>query len=553
MYSVSETYAKKIISDDRAFAVRLTFGSSRVITGTTIQNMALDEIVNSTDVLTMGCACSNKITINLINPPTDIDYSNTDFTAEAGLLVEDRPITYEWIPLGKFYGAEAETNNDFKNLTLTAYDGFIKMSGKYNTRVAGATTLQAVYDDLKTQLRENCGIILKERMLPEYAIEDFPNLDITYTQAAGYVAGCLGEFARFDRNGELEFTWYTNNGQTIDRTQQYMGGFKRTTDKVLTVTSISTGTQDKPIIRGGGVNGTGINFENPYITDAMADDIYNKINNFTYTPCQVLWRGDPAVQAGDMVQALDENLTAHTILVMSQSLKIGGGCNASIDCKGKTETTSQFSNGFESTRKKIEKAYRGLEKAILDATNKITGNTGGYVVIHDTNDDGKPDEILITNAEDIAFATKVWRWNKEGLGYSHNPAGNAYAGPYGVAITADGQINADFIATGTLRLGGYNNSSGRFELYNEAGGLIAEMDNTGLTFTANSSGDYVKLSAEKGLVGYDKNGNEIYLADAGVFKMKNAEVENEIKIAGKIKIVPVSTESNVGVGFVALV
>ena len=34
--------------------------------------------------------------------------------------------------------------------------------------------------------------------------------------------------------------------------------------------------------------------------------------------------------------------------------------------------------------------------------------------------------------------------------------------------------------------------------------------------------------------------------------MKNAEVENEIKIAGKIKIVPVSTDSNVGVGFVAI-
>ena len=35
--------------------------------------------------------------------------------------------------------------------------------------------------------------------------------------------------------------------------------------------------------------------------------------------------------------------------------------------------------------------------------------------------------------------------------------------------------------------------------------------------------------------------------------MKNAEVENEIKIAGKIKIVPVATNENVGVGFVALV
>ena len=551
MYSVSENYTKKIIADDRAFTVKLTFGSSNEITSTTIQNITLDEIVNSTDVLTMGCACSHKITINLINPPTDIDYENSSFVAKVGLKIGDRPTTYEEIPLGKFYVAEAETSNDFKNLTITAYDGFYKITGKYITSVVGATTLQAVYDDLKTQLYENFGIVLKERVLPEYAIADFPSLDITYIQAIGYVAGCLGEFARFDRNGELEFTWYTDVGLTIDRSQQYMNGFKRTTDKPLTITSISTGTQEKPIVRGGGVNGININFENPYITDKMADDIYNKINTFTYTPCQVKWRGNPAIQAGDMLQTLDKDGNAHNVLVMSQSLKIGGGCNASIECKGKTETTSNFSNNYESTSKKIERVYKGLEAAILDATNKITGNSGGYVIIHDTNNDGKPDEILVTNAEDLPFATKVWRWNKEGLGYSYNPAGNAYSGPYGVAITADGKINADFIATGTLSLGGFNNSNGKFKLYDNAGNEIIGMDNTGLTINAPGKG-YVTLDAIDGLVGYDTNHNKIYWVDDGVFRMKNAEVENEIKIAGKIKIVPVSTSSNVGIGFVAL-
>ena len=110
MYSVSENYAKKIIAADRAFAVRLTFGSSTVLTGATIQNISVDEIVNSTDVLTMGCACSNKITVNLINPPLDMSYNGLGFTAEVGLLVESRPITYEWIPLGKFY----QGNNTLK-------------------------------------------------------------------------------------------------------------------------------------------------------------------------------------------------------------------------------------------------------------------------------------------------------------------------------------------------------------------------------------------------------------------------------------------------------
>ena len=87
-----------------------------------------------------------------------------------------------------------------------------------------------------------------------------------------------------------------------------------------------------------------------------------------------------------------------------------------------------------------------LRDAINRATNAITGNLGGYVVIHDSNEDGKPDEILIMDSPSIASATKVWRWNNSGLGYSST----GYAGPYETAITADGEIVANFMTTGTL-------------------------------------------------------------------------------------------------------
>lgn len=450
MFQVSEEYAKKIISNNRAFSLRLTFGASTELTGTTIQDITLNELVNSGNSLTMGCACSNKITINLINSPTNIEYDGATFTAEVGLLLNDRPITYEYIPLGKFYATDPETNNDFKNLKLTAYDGFVKMTGKYIPTVPEDTTLQAVYDDLREQLASDCGVVLKERTLPEYRIPTFPYLDITYTEAIAYVAGCLGGFARFDRYGELEIAWFEDNGQEISRQMQYMNGFKRTLDKSVMVTSLSTGTDENLIVKGDGTNGLQINFENPYITNDMATDIYNRVNRFSFTPCSVQWRGDPATQAGDIVKVYDKDNLPHAVLVMSQTIKIGGGCNAKIECKGSGDTKSEFSSNFEPLGQKIERLNIKLEKAILDATSAITGNKGGVVVLHDTNNDEKPDELLIMDIEDIALATKVWRWNKAGLGYAYNPLGNAYLGPYKTAITADGQINADFITTGTL-------------------------------------------------------------------------------------------------------
>lgn len=100
------------------------------------------------------------------------------------------------------------------------------------------------------------------------------------------------------------------------------------------------------------------------------------------------------------------------------------------------------------TKKTAETAVSpsALETAVDQATAQITGANGGYIVWHDSNDDGEPDEMLVMNTPSISTATKVWRFNQNGLGHSHN----GYSGTYGLALTADGAIVADRITTGTL-------------------------------------------------------------------------------------------------------
>lgn len=112
------------------------------------------------------------------------------------------------------------------------------------------------------------------------------------------------------------------------------------------------------------------------------------------------------------------------------------------------DARTNIADTIANTQKQIEEkpSTSQMQAAVTHATEKITGNLGGYVVIHDSNGDGEPDEILIMDTADISTATKVWRWNQMGLGYS----GTGYAGPYGLAMTADGEIVADFISTGTL-------------------------------------------------------------------------------------------------------
>jgi len=86
-----------------------------------------------------------------------------------------------------------------------------------------------------------------------------------------------------------------------------------------------------------------------------------------------------------------------------------------------------------------------INQAIADATNAITGNSGGKVILHPALN---PQELLVLTDANTSMQTAVrlWRWNAGGLGFSSG----GYNGPFSTAITADGKIVADFITAGTM-------------------------------------------------------------------------------------------------------
>ena len=202
------------------------------------------------------------------------------------------------------------------------------------------------------------------------------------------------------------------------------------------------------------------------------------------------------------------------------------------------------------TEVKVNESKVLLQDELKEATAKINSVYGSSYVIYDGN------EILVVDKlpkENAKYCIKI---NSAGIGFSQN----GIYGTFNSAWTIDGtfncqvanMINASFsmLRGGVLKLGGSNNSSGSFELYDNTNNLIATMDKEGLTVYA-ISGDYVKINTEVGFAGFDKNGNKTYWADGDVFHMANAEIENIAKFAGMIQLVPVSTSSNKGIGFVA--
>ena len=109
-------------------------------------------------------------------------------------------------------------------------------------------------------------------------------------------------------------------------------------------------------------------------------------------------------------------------------------------------TISEVQSSVEKVESSIGRFPKLMQAAISKATGLITGQSGGYVVINTDSESGQPYELLILDDPSIDDAVNVWRWNVGGLGFSKN----GYNGPYETAITADGQIVADFITSGSL-------------------------------------------------------------------------------------------------------
>lgn len=108
-----------------------------------------------------------------------------------------------------------------------------------------------------------------------------------------------------------------------------------------------------------------------------------------------------------------------------------------------TSVNNQISAAILQKIEALPKAHSILKEAKENATHIMNMATTGYITI--TKDDYGSETLYISNVRDYTKADKLWKWNMNGLGYS-NDGGKTF----GLAITMDGSIVADYITTGVL-------------------------------------------------------------------------------------------------------
>lgn len=176
-----------------------------------------------------------------------------------------------------------------------------------------------------------------------------------------------------------------------------------------------------------------------------------------------------------------------------------------------------------------------VKAAIMAASEAITGQKGGSVILHDTRGGNKPNELLFLDNDDISQAQKVWRFNLSGFGYSSN----GYEGPFTTAITRDGSIVADFITTGSMdaariTAGILKSKDGRFLIDLTANTITMKSTSGATVFGFDGNGNLTisgKITATSGsIAGFTiygdrlQGGNCTLYSDAGGGELKLGDV-----------------------------
>lgn len=432
--------------DRREFVVSTSSNGTRMVYERGIINLNVSQQGNGeSSGLVMGCCCASSCEVEFYNLDTVFNYNTKVVFVECGIKLEDDSFYY--IPAGFFIAEQPESEDDWRTVKITAYDEVSLMSGKWKSSLQYPNNAKAVLEEIcgsysiPLEYGEDIETALSNRIITES--DALKLTSYSQREVCGFIAGLVGANARMNTIGSMRIDWYAEQPSdysvSIPAEIQWQNGFKKISEDMFVINSITSGVDDAVFTAG---TGTGISFVNPIITEMEITAIYEKYGGLGFQPCSCEWRGNPCVECGDIIAVTDRKGAGYTVLISEQDIDLTGGLSSLISCPGGDADIS-FDTVNERTRAALNRQKTDWQNAITEATNALKGAEGGFFEILDNDSDGNPDGWMIKENEDGSKG--VILANKAGIGLSTD-GGTTYR----TAITYDG-INADCINAGKIK------------------------------------------------------------------------------------------------------
>lgn len=498
MYLKNPYYLELMKDDNRTYDVLIKTNTDK-LNSKVIKSLKYDLTINATDKLAIGGVYGASISLDLINfeqKLNNVSFDNKELEILIRLKSEQiytvekvdtikvqaldiskvKNLTSMWIPIGKFY-VESISKKENKKCSLKLIDKTKFLEKTYIPTIEFPATFKEIVQDISIQT----GIFLENytSINENIAIEKFET-KYSHKEILNYISECECGYFIVNRLGNLQLLRFNKNlTKTIDKYKEF-----KPAENYITVKKVKYGETVLGVEEGHTIE---LSNNNPFITESILQNIYNQIVDFKYMPYTLkLIRGDIAQDILDYITVKDTNNNNFNTYVFNNSWTFNGALQQNMSAKGENTLKNTYSaKGFiNKTLERIEKELipNTLEQAIENATELLTQFNGGYVV-------KKEGELYISDNEDLSKAVKIWRWNINGLGYSSAGVN----GPYGIAITMDGSIVANYITSGSmtadrirggiLKIGGINNVNGEIQVADKQGNELVKINLEGITLS----------------------------------------------------------------------
>lgn len=358
MYPVSNEFKEAVRAKVREFQVKVEIAGIEY-SGNSLVEMSIEDNLTSIDDLTIGEAVSSKLsmTIKTRNIFKDGDQANPYIRVR---LVDDFS---EWMPLGKFFISEMV--NKLGVWELTCYDALTTLLQPYWSDLIFPAKMTAVMAEIAGQidLEFDSSVVVN----PDHEISYITG-ELTYREVIRFIAGAHLSSVKMTRDGKLAWVNFfpaqpaseITRGDyfKLDRTNSV-----RTITKVIVTNSIEGETVY--IEKGEGTEYQTLRFECPYITQQMLDELFPRINGFTYTPYSMDYKCFPELETGDKITFWqDESLTwadadinwgaadinwdglvEHASIILSSTITFKGSLRGKLAASTKSEQEKAYQFG----------------------------------------------------------------------------------------------------------------------------------------------------------------------------------------------------------------
>lgn len=328
----------------------------------TLNNFKYQNIINPNNEITIGNTCASSVTFSIYMPTVSLE--NKEITVFEGVKVNEE---IQYIQLGIFTVTKQTSDGEYTS--YEAYDRMYKADMPYFSDMTFPSTDKAILNEICSKL----GISLATNIVTAHTINEKPQ-GYTYREIIGYMAMLQGSNAVINADGNLELRWYKDSGYVLDGHKYYQQGVTFTTSKdfiiqKLTCNNTKSGsTEQSEITSGDGA--TGLTFTNPFMTQAILDEIYKKIGGFTFRPLTVKFVGDYRLEVGDII-TVNKGGVDYKVPIMQITHECDGGLMDTVTSIGQsdTENTSIASGPIT---KQMERYYADLILVNKALINKLS-------------------------------------------------------------------------------------------------------------------------------------------------------------------------------------